>query len=159
MNPIFSSVIPGSEIPTLFNHQDEDCSLGHDYAAAVFCVVFRARCESGTVAPMCPPRAKGKLNGSKNIPMVLGDDLAIMDNFSDYMWIAFLDRYKFIQYKNSLLQEEIEDLLGNDVDIDVKKYGYRMIYDLDQELSNLTIMFAGNSSALKKELLAIEENK
>jgi len=166
MNPILSSVIPGSEIPRLLNHQDEDSMLrrsdaspfGHDCTAAVFCVVFGARCKMGTVSPMCPPKAKGKYNGSKNIPMVLDDDLAIMDKFSDYMWIVFLKYYEFIEFQNSL-DDKIEALVGYDFDICVKKYGYRLIYDLDLELSNLTTMYAGNSSALKKERLAIEENK
>jgi len=132
--------------------------FGHDYMAGVFCVVFRARCKRGIVSPMCHPIAKGRYNGSK-IRMVLDDDLAIKDNYSDYMWIVFLDEYEFSQYQDSPLYDEIVALVGNDFDIDVKKCGYRLIYDLDLELSNLAMMHGGNLSALKNEHLAIEKNK
>ena len=111
--------------------------------AAVFCVLFEARCKSGIVSPMCPPEAKGKYRGSK-IPMLLDDDLAVMDNCSDYLWMTFLNKYEFIGYQRSCLHNNISAVVGDGFHISIKKWGYRLIYDLDLELSILARMHGGS---------------
>ncbi|RDX86042.1 TMV resistance protein N, partial [Mucuna pruriens] len=146
-----SSIIPGSEIPRWFNNQHvgiDSLSFpvkpGDGCLAVLACVVFGTPYCRRTVSATNPPKLKRRYDVIA-IPAFLFENL-VMD-ISDHMWLFYLSPHAFAAGQwSSDLQWRINKMLCVvfDVKVELKKYGYHLIYKEDLELSKL-IMDSGNS--------------
>ena len=161
--PTIQSIFPGREIPSWFNNQhmgslisiDGSAQVQHDnnWIGIACCAISMAR------------HGKGKFQNSIlaiRFPVVLDGELVTDE--SEYLLLFYFSRRHFEGFCGILgypsdLKWEFEVSHKQGLHFEVKRYGYRWVYQQDLELSNLTKMQSGNSLARKRKFLAIEENK
>ncbi|KAG5020663.1 hypothetical protein JHK87_016518 [Glycine soja] len=138
--PRIEVIIPGSEIPWWFNNRHEGSLISIDPSSilqrdnicigVVCCAVFSARHFSVT----SPPKTNGVFPA--NVPVVLEGDL-ITDNL-DHLGLFFFTMAQFFKTCSSITPNpagdvkwkfEIRDQKG--FDVEVKKCGYRWVYEKD----------------------------
>ncbi|ESW06525.1 hypothetical protein PHAVU_010G055200 [Phaseolus vulgaris] len=158
IKPCVGSLIPGSEIPRWFNNQfvsmdnsiKIDTSLvmhENNWIGVVCCAIFHVGNESEIIDYT-------SIDHSARIPPVdLRTDQVI--DHSDHMWLFYLSRqefggghYDFRWYKsyNGVISVEFRRLVmewsefrkdkDRYVNVYVKKYGYRRVYEKDRQLPN-----------------------
>jgi len=112
---------------------------------------------------------------SKALPVDLRADVVI--DQSDHMWLFYVSRQEMDGRKinlwrpsnNGVITLKCSKLIirGNEfgktkqefVEVDVKKYGYRWVYEQDLQPSNLTMMDGENLTARKRKFSIIEGNR
>ena len=112
-----------------------------------------------TCGPSIPPEQRKKERPSLYIPVLFREDLVTDE--SDHLWLFYYTRSRFdvSNFDQLKVESRFSDLHDQDLDVEVKKYGYRWVYKHELELSNLTAMHSKNLSSRKRKFLAIEETK
>ncbi|KAK7405140.1 hypothetical protein VNO78_06338 [Psophocarpus tetragonolobus] len=146
---IFSSIIPGSEIPRWFNNQHVGNLVSIDaspvmndnnWIGIAFCAIFSVPRE--TVLATGPSNAKVVFRDFGDIPVDFYGDPELVSDESYHMWQFFVNRRKFSQQcgLSSFLKAHLGSLKrkcrrGQEPGFhsDVKKYGYRWVYKHDLE--------------------------
>lgn len=136
-----SSIIRGSEIPNWFNNH-RDCmgsiitidesplmQKGNNCIALACCVVFGP--PSRRIAPPMPNPYF--VNHRVSVPFLCAEDRIT----EDHLWWFYVTTEK---YKHLKLEFLIRKSGYESWRFDVKKYGYRWIYEKDLEVSNLTMI-------------------
>ncbi|QCD86510.1 hypothetical protein DEO72_LG3g1033 [Vigna unguiculata] len=175
------SIIPESEIPRWFNNQFvsmdnsiiiDPSPVTHDnnWIGVVCCAIFRLGNEYDVRFPnptylQFPRIPKFPVDLRKDPVIDQSDHMKLFyfrrQDFTRPCWVGS-DTRKFISLK--LRMEDIQifhhDRLGYQkfVTVDVKKYGYRWVYEEDQQ-PNFTLMYGKNLTDLKRKFSVIEENR
>jgi len=120
----------------------------NNWIGVVCCAIFHTG--NGSEREMSYPRTKYFC--PENPPIELRSDVVI--DHSDHMWLFYFSRQQFNE------QCELNFIIPNVkiFQVEVRKYGYRFVYEQDLQLLNLAIVHAGNLTALKRKFSAIEEN-
>ena len=172
-------VIPGSEIPSWINNQRNGHSIRIDpspimhninknIVGFICCSVFSMEPISSISRPRSQIWAtltmelKGIYSGERSfryynfLPVILnGDHIKVKSN---HIWLVYFpleSSWKADAEIISYLSVYEDYGLG----MKVKNCGHRWVYKQDLQEFNLTAMHPGNSSALKRKFLAIEDEK
>ncbi|KHN43090.1 TMV resistance protein N [Glycine soja] len=165
--PLISSIIPGSEIPRWFDEQhlgmgnviNIDIShfmqLDKYWIGITLSVIFVVHKERRMPPPDMEQRKKER--PSLYIPVLFREDLVTDE--SDHLWLFYYPRSHFdvSNFDELKVVCRPRDLDYQDLDVEVKKYGYRWVYEHDLDLSNLRTMRNKNSSPRKRKYFTIEE--
>ncbi|KAG5033002.1 hypothetical protein JHK85_016984 [Glycine max] len=165
--PLISSIIPGSEIPSWFDEQhlgmgnviNIDIShfmqLDKYWIGIALSVIFVVHKERRMPPPDMEQRKKER--PSLYIPVLFREDLVTDE--SDHLWLFYYPRSHFdvSNFDELKVVCRPRDLDYQDLDVEVKKYGYCWVYEHDLDLSNLTTMRNKNSSPRKRKYFTIEE--
>ncbi|XP_058730507.1 disease resistance protein RUN1-like [Vicia villosa] len=161
-------VIPGSNIPSWVSNQSIGNSIPvspvmqdncNNIVGILCCVVFSLAPHYPTMTSssqwrplivLCAP-----LSHDVWLPVIVDGDLITVK--SNHIWLVYIPRE--CSYDVPLLYNlfQVLTISNEGVDVEVKKCGYRWVYEQDLQEFNLTTMHPGNMLALKRKFLAIED--
>ncbi|KAG5149720.1 hypothetical protein JHK82_016601 [Glycine max] len=142
--PFISSIIPGSEMPRWFDEQhlgmgnviniDRSHFMQLDnWIGIACCVIFVVHKERRMPPPGMEQRKKER--PSLYIPVLFREDLVTDE--SDHLWLFYYPRSDFdvSNFDDLKVESRFRDLYDQDLDVEVKKYAYRWVYEQDFEPS------------------------
>ncbi|KAH1247725.1 TMV resistance protein N [Glycine max] len=152
--PLISSIIPGSEMPRWFDEQhlgmgnvinidrSHFMQLDDNWIGIACCVIFVVHKERRMPPPDMEQRSILSITCGYSIPPQQREEEHLVTDESDHLWLFYYTRSRFDASNFDELKVEcrFRDLHDQDLDVEVKKYGYRWVHKHDLELSNSTTM-------------------